>query len=163
MWCLPFIYQGVAVVGELQEVRDLIARLKADNDRPRQDQALAPSGPSTMPSTSAVPATAQFHCQCPVFVPQDRNCPIFRGSNRCRVSWEDLGSGRFAVRSGTLLVWRPWGRESHGVSKTSAHPVACRTPRHLCTSDLLSMLLTVPSGSALRCELHWICSFYCYA
>lgn len=43
--------------GELQELRDLVAQLRADNERLWQEQAAAVPGPSTVPSTMA-PSTA---------------------------------------------------------------------------------------------------------
>lgn len=47
---------------ELQELRDLVAQLRADNERLWQEQAAAVPGPSTVPSTSAAlpmaPSTA---------------------------------------------------------------------------------------------------------
>lgn len=43
--------------GELQDLRDLVAQLRVDNERLRQEQAAAVPGSSAMPSTSAVPST----------------------------------------------------------------------------------------------------------
>lgn len=70
--------------GELQELRDLIVQLRAENERLRQEQAAAVPGPSTGPPTSAVPPTAPPIVSAPVaerlvFVPRDRKCPVFRG------------------------------------------------------------------------------------
>lgn len=61
---------------ELQELRALVAQLKADNDRLRQEQAgtSASSATSTAPSTSNVPVSERL-----VFIPRDGKCPIFRG------------------------------------------------------------------------------------
>lgn len=44
--------------GELQELRELVSQLRADNERLRQEQAAALPAPSAAPSTSAVPPTA---------------------------------------------------------------------------------------------------------
>lgn len=52
----------VAMEEELQELRDLIAQLKADNEGLRQEQA----APSTLLSTSFVPPTAPFTSSVPV-------------------------------------------------------------------------------------------------
>lgn len=70
--------------GELQELRDLVAQLRADNERLQQEQTAATPGPNVTPSTSAVPPTASSTASTPlterlVFVPQDRKCPMFKG------------------------------------------------------------------------------------
>lgn len=64
----------------MQELRDLVAQLKADNERLRQGQA----APSDSQSTSSVPPTAPSTSSVSVperliFVPRDRKCPVFRG------------------------------------------------------------------------------------
>lgn len=65
---------------EIQELRELIAQLKADNKRLRQGQA----GPGVLPSTSSAPPVAPSTsgpsvAEGVIFVPRDRKCPIFRG------------------------------------------------------------------------------------
>lgn len=70
--------------GDLQELRDLVAQLKADNERLRQEQAAAVPAfgvlssasvePPPGPSTASAPLTERF-----VFVSRDRKCPMFRG------------------------------------------------------------------------------------
>lgn len=65
---------------EIQELRALVAQLKADNERLRQEQA----GPSTIQSTSSAPPIAPSTSGVPaperlIFVPRDRKCPVFRG------------------------------------------------------------------------------------
>lgn len=72
--------------GELQELRELVAQLKADNERLRQEQAAAVPGPSTAPSVPSVPPVAPLTASNPVadrlvFVPRDRKCPMFRGKS----------------------------------------------------------------------------------
>lgn len=69
---------------EIQEMRDLIAQLKADNERLRQEQSRSAPGTSTAPSTpstsqSALPAPGPPVSERLVFVPRDRKCPMFRG------------------------------------------------------------------------------------
>lgn len=68
---------------ELQELRDLVAQLRADNERLRQDQAAATPGPSTMPFAPvppfAIPTASTPFTERLVFVPRDRKCPMFRG------------------------------------------------------------------------------------
>lgn len=66
---------------ELQELRDLVAQLRADNDRLRQEQSAAAPGPSSAaslpppaPSMLGTPVTERL-----IFVPRDRKCPTFRG------------------------------------------------------------------------------------
>lgn len=70
---------------EIQELRDLIAHLKADNERLRGEQA----GPSVLPSTSSAQPVAPSIPGPPaaeglIFVSRDRKCPIFRG-------WSGIG------------------------------------------------------------------------
>lgn len=70
--------------GELQDLRDLVAQLRAANERLRQEQAAAVPGSSATPPTSAVPPTGPSTASAPlterlVFVPRDRKCPMFRG------------------------------------------------------------------------------------
>lgn len=69
---------------ELQELRDLVAQSKTDNERLWLEQAAAMPGPSTAPSISSVPPTVSHVVSHPtaqrlVFVPRDRMCPTFRG------------------------------------------------------------------------------------
>ncbi|KAK7909594.1 hypothetical protein WMY93_014278 [Mugilogobius chulae] len=63
---------------ELQELRNQIAQLKADNEKLRQDRApaSASSGVGTS-AASAAPTTPVIDRL--VFVPRDRKCPMFRG------------------------------------------------------------------------------------
>lgn len=71
---------GVALEGELQELRDLVAQLRVDNETLWQEQAVAVPGPSTVQSISAVPPTASaILIERLIFVPRDRKCPMFRG------------------------------------------------------------------------------------
>lgn len=78
----PSAVSVIAIMAEeVQELRDLIAQLKADNERLRQEQAgpsslpPASSGPSIAPSSPSVPVAERL-----VFVPRDRKCPVFRGN-----------------------------------------------------------------------------------
>ena len=87
MWCycavvIVPVVSGFAVImeQEMQELRDLVARLTADNERLRQAQA----GPSAQSSTDAAAPAAPSASSLPVaerlvFLPRDRKCPIFRG------------------------------------------------------------------------------------
>lgn len=70
--------------GELQELREVIAQLRADNERLRQEQAAAATGSGSMPVTSAASSSAPPPATAPlverlVFVPRERKCPMFRG------------------------------------------------------------------------------------
>lgn len=109
--------------GELQELRDLVAQLRADNERLRQEQAAAVPGPSAVPSTSAEPHTTPSTASAPlterlVFVPRDRKCPMFRG------------------RTGIGLA--EWAEEVQ----------ACMRARHLSTSDQAFFLFDHLEGEA---------------
>jgi hypothetical protein len=85
---IQYIY-FIIMEGELQEFKELVAQLRADNERLRQEGASDLQGASVAgPSTSATgfssipppltgtntPATDRF-----VFVPRDRRCPKFSG------------------------------------------------------------------------------------
>ena len=70
--------------GELQELRDLVAQLRAENDRLQQEQAAAVPGPRTAPSIPAEPLPAPSTSTAPVterlvLVPRAVKCPVFRG------------------------------------------------------------------------------------
>lgn len=64
---------------ELQELRDLVAQLRADNQRLRQEQVTAIPGPSTAPSVSLVAAASSLD-SAPVerliFVREIENVPF---------------------------------------------------------------------------------------
>lgn len=108
--------------GELQELRDLVAQLRADNARLQQEQAAAVPGPSAAPSVPepqlrssmlTPPAMERL-----VLVPRDRKCPIFRG------------------RSGIGL--EEWVEETQ----------ACIRARHLSTIDQAFFLFDHLEGEA---------------
>ena len=70
--------------GELQELMDLVAQLRAENDGLRREQAAAVPGPSAAPSIPAQPlpvpsASTTLVTERLVLVPRDRKCPVFRG------------------------------------------------------------------------------------
>lgn len=70
---------------DIQELRELVAQLRADNDRLRQEQASAstssaPSVPPTAPSVPTVPSAPSAPVsERLVFIPRERKCPVFRG------------------------------------------------------------------------------------
>lgn len=72
---------------ELQELQDLVAQLRADNERLRQEQTqIVIPGPSTAPISTTLPSGAQQSAGASapsterfVFVPRDRKCPKFSG------------------------------------------------------------------------------------
>jgi hypothetical protein len=108
---------------ELQELRELVAQLKVDNERLRQEQAVAVPGPSSESSTSSVPPVAPVTTRNPiaerlVFVPRDRKCPMFRG------------------KSGMGLT--EWLEEAQ----------ACMRARHLSTSEQAFFLFDHLEGEA---------------
>ncbi|KAG1952466.1 hypothetical protein F2P79_010360 [Pimephales promelas] len=117
----PPLLGRVSMEGELQELRDLVKQLRADNEKLRQEQAAALPGPSSTPPN--VLTTAQPVARAPVterlvFVPRDRKCPIFRG------------------RSGIGLA--EWIEEVQ----------SCMRARHLSTSDQAFFLFDHLEGEA---------------
>lgn len=73
--------------GELQELRELVAQLKADNEKLRQERVCAPllsnngvSSVAEAPATVSQPMSAgATSAERFVFVPRDRRCPKFNG------------------------------------------------------------------------------------
>ena len=67
----------------MQELRELVAQLRTENDRIRQEQVSPLPGPSTATSASpprVVPPTASAPlAERLIFMPRDRKCPTFRG------------------------------------------------------------------------------------
>ncbi|XP_039525224.1 uncharacterized protein LOC120477621 [Pimephales promelas] len=111
---------------ELQELRELVAQLRADNAKLRQDQALA--GPSDLghgsnvPSPSIAPLQAIDVGTIPteryVFIPRDRRCPKFNG------------------RSGI------------GINEWVEEAQACMRSRHFSTADKAFFLFDHLEGEA---------------
>lgn len=71
---------------ELQEMRDLVAQLKADNERLRQERApVEPPSPGAASSSASRPATPSASdsnigtVERLVFIPRERRCPKFYG------------------------------------------------------------------------------------
>lgn len=107
--------------GELQELRDLVEQLRADNERLRLERAAAVPGPSSAPPNvlpTGLPVTRAPTTERLVFVPRDRKCPMFRG------------------RSGIGLT--EWIEEVQ----------ACMRARHLSTSDQAFFLFDHLEGEA---------------
>lgn len=70
--------------GELQELRDLVAQLRVENEMLQREQAAAGPGTSGAPSIPNEPLPAHYTPSAPVterlvLVPRDRRCPTFRG------------------------------------------------------------------------------------
>ncbi len=88
-WPFPIVGVSVAMTGmedEMRELRELVAQLKADNDRLRRERELP--GPSTVPVALAgvpgPPQSVKADSVVPerfVFVPRDRRCPNFSGKS----------------------------------------------------------------------------------
>ncbi|XP_041918425.1 uncharacterized protein LOC121682373 isoform X3 [Alosa sapidissima] len=84
---------------EMQELRDMVAQLKADNERLRQERAAA--GANTTASTSTATPDAPARLVPPpvipgppmerlVFIPRDKKCPTFRGGSGISIDeWEE--------------------------------------------------------------------------
>lgn len=91
---------------ELQELRDLVAQLRADNARLQQAQApvVLPGPDATLPGTStAPPVTPQpVGAVAPerfVFVPRDRRCPKFNGKSGLSIDeWVEEAQACMRVR-----------------------------------------------------------------
>lgn len=96
---------------ELQELRDLVAQLRADNEKLRQEQGrAAPSSPIAGPSReSVVPPTDQSVSASAtlterlVFIPRDRKCPIFDGRSGIGIN-EWIEEARACIRTRHLSV-----------------------------------------------------------
>lgn len=63
---------------ELQELRNQIAQLKADNERMRTERVQVASSSSAGTSSAPAPPTTPITERL-VFIPRDRKCPTFRG------------------------------------------------------------------------------------
>lgn len=95
---------------QLQELRELVAQLKADNERLRQEHAFAlpgsvasPNVPSAEPvSPDPVTVTASQPERF-VFVPRDRRCPKFNGKSGIGIS-EWIEEAQACIRARHLSV-----------------------------------------------------------
>lgn len=64
---------------EMQQLRDLVLQLKADNEWLRQEQATTPCVPSSASASNAsIPVSATVSERL-VVIPRDRKCPMFNG------------------------------------------------------------------------------------
>ncbi|KAL0161382.1 hypothetical protein M9458_045107, partial [Cirrhinus mrigala] len=96
---------------ELRELKELVAQLKADNERLRQEQALALPGSSITTSSvsDAKPVTPQpvgasaSHSERFVFVPRDRKCPKFNGRSGIGIN-EWIEEAQACIRARYLSV-----------------------------------------------------------
>ncbi len=109
--------------GELQELMDLVAQPRAENERLQREQAVAVPGPSAAPSIPAEPLPASSTSTASVterlvLVPRDRKCPVF------------------GARSGIGL--EEWIEEAQ----------ACMRARHLSTFDQAFFLFDHLEGEA---------------
>lgn len=71
-------WSSVVMEEELQELRTLVAKLKADNERLRAEHSPGTSSASAGPSAAPTPPTAPVTDRL-VFIPRNRKCPMFRG------------------------------------------------------------------------------------
>ncbi len=96
---------------DLRELRDLVAQLRADNEKLRQEQSHAvPSSPIAGPSREfAVPSTDQSVganatlTERLVFIPRDRKCPIFDGRSGIGIN-EWIEEAKACIRTRHLSV-----------------------------------------------------------
>nr|XP_057932076.1 uncharacterized protein LOC131131402 [Doryrhamphus excisus] len=63
---------------EMQQLKELVLQLKADNERLRRECAASPGASSGASSGSSAPATGAVSERL-VVIPRDRKCPIFNG------------------------------------------------------------------------------------
>ncbi|KAL0174035.1 hypothetical protein M9458_030003, partial [Cirrhinus mrigala] len=92
-------------------LKELVAQLKADNERLHQEQALALPGSSTTASSvsDAEPVTPQpvgasaSHSERFVFVPRDRKCPKFNGRSGIGIN-EWIEGAQACIRARYLSV-----------------------------------------------------------
>lgn len=81
----------------MQSLKDLIAQLKADNERLRQANAITDTNASASTSTASSSAMAPpepvpiqgASIERLVFVPRDRKCPVFKGGSGNIDEWEE--------------------------------------------------------------------------
>lgn len=81
----------------MQSLKDLVAQLKADNERLRQANAATETNASASASTASLGATAPpapvstqgASVERLVFVPRDRKCPMFKGGSGNIDEWEE--------------------------------------------------------------------------
>ncbi|XP_067270823.1 uncharacterized protein [Pseudorasbora parva] len=94
---------------ELQEMRDLVAQLRADNERLRQEQAVVePADPGAASTSTAPPITPRSAdpgasvVERFVFVPRDRRCPNFNGRLGIRIDeWVEEARACMRLRNMT--------------------------------------------------------------
>lgn len=94
---------------ELRELRELVVQLKADNERLRQESALALPGPSTshVPDPEPVVPPLVVSGANPserfVFVPRDRKCPRFNGRSGIGIN-EWIEEAQACIRARHLSI-----------------------------------------------------------
>ncbi|KAL6490489.1 hypothetical protein MHYP_G00008340 [Metynnis hypsauchen] len=80
------------MASELEELRDLVRQLKADNERLLQEQAAVQSGegPSNARSDPLEPVGIRAPPERLLYIPRERKCPVFRGRTSISVEeWVD--------------------------------------------------------------------------
>ncbi|KAL6485921.1 hypothetical protein MHYP_G00053130 [Metynnis hypsauchen] len=80
------------MASELEELRDLVRQLKADNERLLQEQAAVQSGegPSNARSDPLEPVGIRAPPERLLYIPRERKCPVFRGRTGISVEeWVD--------------------------------------------------------------------------
>lgn len=96
---------------ELRELKELIAQLKADNERLRQERALAFPGPSVASSNMSDAELVTPHpvgvgasqAERFVFVPRDHKCPKFNGKSGIGIN-EWIEEAQACIRARHLSV-----------------------------------------------------------
>lgn len=64
---------------EVQDLRDLVAQLRVENERLQRLQAVNLPGPSSVPSIASESPSSTPAIERLILVPRDRKCPVFRG------------------------------------------------------------------------------------
>lgn len=96
---------------ELQEMRELVAQLKADNERLRQERApvelLDPGAASSSVSRPVTPSSVDPNVgtiERFVFIPRERHCPKFNGRSGVGIEeWVEEAQACMRMRTMTLL------------------------------------------------------------
>ncbi|XP_014833922.1 PREDICTED: uncharacterized protein LOC106911625 [Poecilia mexicana] len=89
---------------EIQELKKLVASLRADNEQLRQGQASLSAQPSTSSALPNAPPTPSLPvAERLIFVPRDRKCPIFRGRTGIGLS-EWMEEAKVCMRARHLSV-----------------------------------------------------------
>lgn len=78
------------MANELEQLKDLVARLQAENDQMRQEQETNCPGTSTSSASSSTTAPVTERL---IYLPRDRKCPLFRGRGGLSIGeWTEINA-----------------------------------------------------------------------